>query len=40
MKSSPPLGELFDQAGLSLPDYLAKKKAEEEAEAETTEPEA
>lgn len=40
MKSIPPLGELFDQAGLSLPKYLAKKKAEEEAEAETTEPEA
>ena len=40
MKSIPPLGELFDQAGLLLPEYLAKKKAEEEAEAETTEPEA
>ena len=40
MKSIPPLGELFDQAGLSLPEYLAKKKAEEEAEAKTTEPEA
>ena len=40
MKRIPPLGELFDQAGLSLPEYLAKKKAEEEAEAETTEPEA
>lgn len=40
MKSIPPLGELFDQAGLSLPEYLVKKKAEEEAEAETTEPEA
>ena len=40
MRSIPPLGELFDQAGLSLPEYLAKKKAEEEAEAETTEPEA
>ena len=40
MKSIPPLGELFDQAGLSLPEYLAKKKAEEEAEAETTEQEA
>lgn len=40
MKSIPPLGELFDQAGLSLPEYLAKKKAEEEAEAETAEPEA
>ena len=26
MKSIPPLNELFDQAGLSLPDYLAKKK--------------
>lgn len=40
MKSIPPLGELFDQAGLSLPEYLAKKKAEEEAEVGTTEPEA
>ena len=30
MKSIPPLGELFDQAGLSLPEYLAKKKAEED----------
>ena len=28
MKSIPPLNELFDQAGLSLPDFLAKKKAE------------
>jgi flotillin len=26
MKSIPPLNELFDQAGLSLPEYLAKKK--------------
>lgn len=34
MKSIPPMGELFDQAGLSLPEYLAKKKAEEEAKAE------
>ena len=33
MKSIPPMGELFDQAGLSLPEYLAKKKAEEEAKA-------
>lgn len=32
MKSIPPLGELFDQAGLSLPEYLAKKKAEEASE--------
>ncbi|MDO4461601.1 MAG: SPFH domain-containing protein [Bacteroidia bacterium] len=29
MKSVPPLGELFDQAGLALPSYLAKKKEEE-----------
>lgn len=28
MKSVPPLNELFDQAGLSLPEYLAKKKEE------------
>ena len=28
MKSVPPLGELFDQAGMSLPEYLAKKKEE------------
>lgn len=26
MKSVPPLSELFDQAGLSLPEYLAKKE--------------
>ena len=26
MKSVPPLGELFDQAGMALPEYLAKKK--------------
>ncbi len=32
MKSVPPLGELFDQAGLALPSYLAKKKEEEEKE--------
>lgn len=31
MKSVPPLNELFEQAGLSLPEYLAKKK---EAQAE------
>ena len=35
MKSVPPLGELFDQAGMSLPGYLAGKKAPEpEAPAE------
>ena len=27
-KSVPPLGELFDQAGMSLPEYLARKKGE------------
>ncbi len=32
MKSVPPLAELFDQAGMSLPEYLAKKK-EEKSEA-------
>ena len=32
MKSIPPLNELFDQAGLSLPEYLAKKKEETPAE--------
>ena len=29
MKSIPPLNELFNQAGLSLPDYLAKKNSED-----------
>ena len=33
MKSVPPLNDLFDQAGMALPEYLAKKKAEK-AEAE------
>ena len=28
MKSVPPLNDLFDQAGLNLPSYLAQKKAE------------
>ena len=36
MKSVPPLHELFDQAGLSLPEYLAKKK--ETAEVADIEP--
>ena len=35
MKSVPPLSELFDQAGMSLPEYLAKKK-EEPTVTETT----
>lgn len=29
MKSVPPLQDLFDQAGMALPEYLAKKKEEE-----------
>ncbi len=37
MKSVPPLQELFDQAGLALPEYLAKKK--EDTPAPTVEPE-
>ncbi|MCQ2235931.1 MAG: flotillin family protein [Bacteroidales bacterium] len=37
MKSVPPLGELFDQAGLALPSYLAKKKDEEEKNNEDAE---
>lgn len=36
MKSIPPLNELFDQAGLSLPEYLARKNAEENAEIPTS----
>jgi flotillin len=28
LKSVPPLNELFDQAGMSLPEYLGKKKSE------------
>lgn len=34
MKSVPPLNELFDMAGLNLPEYLAKKKETPMAEAE------
>ena len=41
MKSVPPLNELFDMAGLNLPEYLAKKKetptSDEVAEAEVVE---
>ncbi|MBQ9641697.1 MAG: flotillin family protein [Bacteroidaceae bacterium] len=36
MKSIPPLNELFEQAGLSLPEYLAKKKEVDTAEPEFT----
>ena len=32
MKSVPPLNELFDQAGLALPEYLAKKGEKKEEE--------
>ncbi|MDE5561713.1 MAG: flotillin family protein [Bacteroidaceae bacterium] len=35
MKSVPPLSDLFDQAGMALPEYLAKKKeAEKDSEQE------
>lgn len=34
MKSVPPLNDLFDQAGMALPEYLAKKKDEKPAEEE------
>ncbi|MDR0842003.1 MAG: flotillin family protein [Acidobacteriota bacterium] len=34
MKSVPPLGDLFNQAGMNLPDYLGKKVEKAEAEAE------
>ena len=37
MKSVPPLNELFDMAGLNLPEYLAKKKQEPVQEAEVVE---
>ena len=36
-KSIPPLSELFDQAGMSLPEYLGKKNAENTEDAEATE---
>lgn len=37
MKSVPPLNELFDMAGLALPEYLAKKKDETVTATEVTE---
>ncbi len=37
MKSIPPLNELFDQAGLSLPEYLAKTKVEPKEAPQTEE---
>ncbi len=38
MKSVPPLNELFDQAGLNLPEYLAKKKENVQIAEPTAEP--
>lgn len=32
IKSVPPLSDLFDQAGMSLPDYLGKRKEQSEVE--------
>ena len=37
MKSVPPLAELFDQAGMALPEYLAKRKEEETPHTEEAE---
>lgn len=37
MKSVPPLNDLFDQAGLNLPEYLAKKSEEKPTQAQITE---
>lgn len=37
MKSVPPLNELFEQAGLALPEYLAKKEATPKETKETEE---
>ena len=37
MKSVPPLNELFDQAGMSLPEYLGKKQAKEAEESSESE---
>ena len=36
-KSIPPLSELFEQAGMSLPEYLGKKNAENTEDAEASE---
>lgn len=36
MKSVPPLNDLFDQAGMALPEYLAKKKDESLSEPAAT----
>ena len=34
LKSVPPMSDLFNMAGLNLPEYLAKKKEAEDAQAE------
>lgn len=39
VKSIPPLNDILDQAGLSLPEYLAKKNSEEKAVKEVTDQE-
>lgn len=36
MKSVPPLSDLFEQAGMSLPEYIAKKKEEEAPKTDET----
>ncbi len=36
-KSIPPLSDLFEQAGMALPEYLGKKKDAEDQESEPTE---
>ena len=38
MKSVPPLNELFDMAGLKLPEYLAQQKSQEAEDAVATKP--
>ena len=38
MKSVPPLNELFDMAGLKLPEYLAQQKSQEVEDAVATKP--
>ena len=35
MKSIPPMNEMFDMAGMKLPDYLGKEKVPETVETTT-----
>ena len=37
MKSIPPMNEMFDMAGMNLPEFLGKKKEEAPAEEEKAE---